>query len=141
MAAVSVSLDRSTCGWGNLRAASGEAVAPNHARPMRNHDLTHQTVRPVNAPQAAAAVLEPIRFGEFLRDRHLISDEQWLAALATHWSSRQHLIGRTIAELRFMSLVEIEREARAFHDLDIVEVDEDDEDEEPGAPHADRPRA
>ena len=27
------------------------------------------------------ATLEPVRFGEFLRDRNLISDEQWLAAL------------------------------------------------------------
>ena len=71
-----------------------------------------------------AATLEPVRFGEFLRDRHLISDEQWLAALAEHWSSQtRRRIGDTIVERGYLSSVVVESEARVFHDdLDIVEV-------------------
>jgi hypothetical protein len=72
------------------------------------------------------ATLEPVRFGEFLRDRSLISDEQWLAALAHHWSSasaRRRKIGATIVELAFLPAEVVEAEARAFHDdLDVVEV-------------------
>jgi len=73
------------------------------------------------------ATLEPVRFGEFLRDRHLITDEQWLAALAQHWSEplvgRRRMIGATIVENGFLSAEVVEREARIFHDdLDVVEV-------------------
>src|SRR5439155_14272005 len=47
--------------------------------------------------RAALATLEPVRFGEFLRDREMITDEQWLAALADHWSAeRRTRIGSTI---------------------------------------------
>jgi hypothetical protein len=70
------------------------------------------------------AQLQPIRFGEFLRDRNLITEEQWLAALAEHWSVRGFTIGEMIARHGYLPAHEIEREARAFHDLDIVEVDE-----------------
>lgn len=71
-----------------------------------------------------AATLEPVRFGEFLRDRHLISDEQWLSALAMHWSEpSRRRIGTTIAEAGFLTLDEVEAEARVFHDeLDVVDV-------------------
>ena len=70
------------------------------------------------------ATLEPVRFGEFLRDRHLISDEQWLAALADHWSSaNRRRIGTTIILNGFLSEEIVEAEARAFHDdLDVIEV-------------------
>jgi hypothetical protein len=70
------------------------------------------------------ATLEPVRFGEFLRDRHLISDEQWLAALAEHWSASRHRkIGATIVANGFLPIEVVEAEARAFHDdLDVVEV-------------------
>ncbi|HEU0031846.1 MAG TPA: hypothetical protein VFQ53_14520 [Kofleriaceae bacterium] len=70
------------------------------------------------------ATLEPVRFGEFLRDRHLISDEQWLAALADHWSARRrHRIGRIIVDHGFLPSEVVEAEARVFHDdLDVVEV-------------------
>ena len=70
------------------------------------------------------ATLEPVRFGEFLRDRQLISDEQWLAALASHWSSPQRRrFGITIVESGFLPADVVEAEARAFHDdLDVVEV-------------------
>nr|HEX4318867.1 hypothetical protein [Kofleriaceae bacterium] len=79
------------------------------------------------------ATLEPVRFGEFLRDRHLISDEQWLAALAEHWSarvvrgSRRVRIGEQIADAGFLEAETIEAEARAFHDgagLDVIEIDD-----------------
>jgi hypothetical protein len=69
-------------------------------------------------------LLQPVRFGEFLRDRNLITEEQWLAALATHWSVRRLSIGAAIAQHGFLPAHEIEREARAFHDLDVVEVGE-----------------
>lgn len=70
------------------------------------------------------ATLEPVRFGEFLRDRHLITDEQWLAALAIHWSApTRRKIGATIIEHGFLPAEVVEAEARAFHDdLDVVEV-------------------
>lgn len=81
--------------------------------------------RQVSAP----ATLEPVRFGEFLRDRNLISDEQWLAALAQHWSEPlegrrgRRLIGTTIIESGFLPAEVVEAEARVFHDdLEVVEV-------------------
>lgn len=74
--------------------------------------------------QPLVATLEPVRFGEFLRDRALISDEQWLAALAQHWSSpKRRRIGTTIVEMGFLSPEVLDAEARAFHDdLEVVEV-------------------
>jgi hypothetical protein len=81
------------------------------------------------------ATLEPVRFGEFLRERHLITDEQWLAALAEHWSGmigrgsapgRRVRIGAQIAAAGFLAAETVEAEAAAFHDgagLDVVEVD------------------
>jgi hypothetical protein len=86
--------------------------------------LLMETHRPV-------ATLEPVRFGEFLRDRHLISDEQWLAALAQHWSEplvgrKKRLIGTTIVENGYLPAEVVEAEARAFHDdLEVVEVGAD----------------
>jgi hypothetical protein len=70
------------------------------------------------------ATLEPVRFGEFLRDRNLISDEQWLAALAEHWSApSRRRIGTTIIENGYLPAAIVEAEARVFHDdLDIIEV-------------------
>lgn len=84
-----------------------------------------------SAAVSLPATLEPVRFGEFLRDRQLITEEQWLAALADHWSSasaatggKRRRIGTIIVERGFLSLEVVEAEARAFHDeLDIVEVD------------------
>jgi hypothetical protein len=76
------------------------------------------------------ATLEPVRFGEFLRDRNLITDEQWLAALAEHWScatngARRKRIGVHIVNAGYLPAEVVEAEARTFHDgIDIVEVDE-----------------
>jgi hypothetical protein len=74
-----------------------------------------------------AATLEPVRFGEFLRDRNLISDEQWLAALADHWSAavrgRRRRIGTSIIDSGFLPRDVVEAEARVFHDdLEVIEV-------------------
>jgi hypothetical protein len=67
--------------------------------------------------------LEPLRFGEFLRDRSLISDEQWLAALAWHWANRSQRIGDAIVEQGFLPRQVVESEARVFHDdLQVIEI-------------------
>lgn len=76
---------------------------------------------------ASLATLEPVRFGEFLRDRNLISDEQWLAALAQHWSEtmrgRRRMIGATIIENGYLPAEVVEAEARVFHDdLEVIEI-------------------
>jgi hypothetical protein len=75
------------------------------------------------------ATLEPVRFGEFLRDRNLITDEQWLAALADHWSApKRRLLGAVIIDQGFLPAAVVEAEARAFHDeLDVLEVGDADE--------------
>jgi hypothetical protein len=70
------------------------------------------------------ATLEPVRFGEFLLARHQITDEQWLAALADHWSSaKRERIGDTIVSHGFLAAEIVEAEARAFHDeIEVVEI-------------------
>ena len=80
-------------------------------------------------PSRRIATLEPVRFGEFLLARNQITDEQWLAALAEHWSAAafgQHrLIGETIVDSGFLASDAIEAEARVFHhEIDIVEIAE-----------------
>jgi hypothetical protein len=73
---------------------------------------------------SSPALLEPLRFGEFLRERQLITDEQWLAALAAHWSDRGRRIGQTLVAQGVLSIEVIEAEARTYHDdLSVVELD------------------
>jgi hypothetical protein len=101
-------------GWTDQRSLSNVRAV---------HDMNSS--RP-DAP--APATLEPVRFGEFLRDRHMITDEQWLAALADHWSvlllGHRRMIGTTIIENGYLSAEAVESEARRFHDdLDVVEID------------------
>ena len=85
---------------------------------MNNHAV-QTTARSTSRP----ATLEPVRFGEFLRDRSLLSDEQWLAALAMHWSSPGSRVGDAIIEQGFLAAGIVEAEARVFHDdLQVVEV-------------------
>ena len=71
--------------------------------------------------------LEPVRFGEFLLARQQITDEQWLAALAAHWSDavsgKHERIGKTIVENGFLARETVEAEARAFHDeIEVIEI-------------------
>jgi hypothetical protein len=78
-------------------------------------------------PSRPLATLEPVRFGEFLLARHQITDEQWLAALAEHWSAAatgKHLkIGETIVNRGFLAASQVEAEARAFHDeIEVIEI-------------------
>jgi hypothetical protein len=83
------------------------------------------TISPTPTSQKAA-ILEPVRFGEYLRERNLITDEQLLAALAAHWSDRRHTIGRTLVEQGILPFELVEAEASAYHhDLDVVELDVD----------------
>ena len=79
----------------------------------------------MNDPRQVAT-LEPVRFGEFLLHRQLITDDQWLCALADHWSAdggTRMPIGSTIVANGFLAREIVEREARAFHeDIEVVEV-------------------
>lgn len=71
--------------------------------------------------------LEPVRFGEYLRDRQLIDDEQWLAALAAHWSAPAGVrrpIGEVLVASGVLASDIVEAEARAFHDVEVVEIDD-----------------
>jgi hypothetical protein len=83
----------------------------------------------MNDPRTSAlpvATLEPVRFGEFLLHRKLISDEQWLAALAIHWSAPGHVrrpIGSTIVASGFLAPDVVEAEARVFHEeIEVIEI-------------------
>jgi hypothetical protein len=65
--------------------------------------------------------LQPIRFGEFLYERRLLTDEQLLEALADHWSNGGR-IGTVIGLLGFLSPQEVERQASVYHGLHVIEV-------------------
>lgn len=70
-----------------------------------------------------SAVPEQVRFGEFLLQRARITDEQWLAALADHWSAPiRRTIGATIVARGYLTAEVVEAEARVFHSLAVVEV-------------------
>jgi len=67
--------------------------------------------------------LETIRFGEYLFERAIITEEELLSALAEHWSNGGR-IGAAIARLGLLDSDEVERYAAAYHQLEIVEVGE-----------------
>jgi hypothetical protein len=73
---------------------------------------------------ARQAVLLTVRFGEYLRDQLLLSEEQWLACLAAHWSEEpRRRFGDTVVAQGFLSADAVERAAAEFHDgLDVVEI-------------------
>jgi hypothetical protein len=66
-------------------------------------------------------VLKRIRFGEYLVEKNLISDEQLLAALGDHWSNGGS-IGAAITRSGFLPPGEVERQAALYHDLDVIEI-------------------
>lgn len=74
--------------------------------------------------QRPPAALVTVRFGEFLRERRLLDDEQWLAALAAHWSETpRRRFGDTVVELGLLPSALVEEAAEVFHDgLDVVEI-------------------
>lgn len=90
---------------------------------MVTHTPASERARRTTMPPRLAA-LETVRFGEFLRDQLLLSEEQWLAALARHWSAEPRIrIGAAVVELGFLSEEIVERAAEEFHDgLDVVEI-------------------
>lgn len=65
--------------------------------------------------------LERIRFGEYLVEKNLITDEQLLAALGDHWSNGGK-IGAAISRSGFLVQEEVEKQAALYHDLDVVEI-------------------
>lgn len=69
----------------------------------------------------AGTMLRAIRFGEFLCERALISEEQLLQALGDHWSNGGN-IGTAVCRQGFLNREEIEIEAEVYHSLDTIEV-------------------
>ena len=65
--------------------------------------------------------LQRIRFGEYLVEKNILSDEQLIAALAEHWSNGGR-IGAAISRAGFLPSEEIERQAALYHDLDVIEI-------------------
>jgi hypothetical protein len=59
-----------------------------------------------------------LRFGEFLRERRAISDEQWLDAVADHFAAGGSF-GATVARRGFLSTDEVERWADEYHALGL----------------------
>ena len=76
----------------------------------------------MNLTESSKPHLIPIRFGEFLCERELITDEQLLDALGDHWSNGGR-IGSAIARRGYLSAAEIEREAVRYHQLETIEVE------------------
>lgn len=75
------------------------------------------------------ASLVTVRFGEFLRERKFIDDEQWLEALACHWSAlltapaARRRFGDVLVDLGLLQSEVVEQAADDFHEgLDVVEV-------------------
>jgi len=75
----------------------------------------------VKAEGSGAIRLMPIRFGEFLCQRQLITEEQLLEALGDHWSNGGK-IGTAVERQGFLDFDEIERQAAAYHSLETVEI-------------------
>ena len=65
--------------------------------------------------------LSSIRFGEYLYQRELISEEQLLEALGDHWSNGG-TIGAAICRQGILEREEVERQAAAYHAVETVEV-------------------
>lgn len=66
----------------------------------------------------------PPRLAEFLLENHFITTEQWLSALATHWSQRTHRqIGRTLVDEGCLPRAVLELQARVFHASDEPQSD------------------
>ena len=68
------------------------------------------------------ARLLPIRFGEYLCEKELLTDEQLLDALGDHWSNGGR-IGTAIARRGFLSQERVEALAAEYHGLEVIEID------------------
>ena len=65
--------------------------------------------------------LRPIRFGEFLVEKRVLSDAQLLDVLAEHWATG-HRLGDTIAARGYLAREEVERYAKEYQNLTVVYV-------------------
>ncbi len=65
--------------------------------------------------------LTPLRFGDFLVERKLISEGELLDALAEHWMSGRR-IGESIARKGYLASAEVEKLAREYESLSTVYV-------------------
>ena len=65
--------------------------------------------------------LKPIRFGEFLVERQVLSDGQLLDALAEHWAMGTRL-GETIVARGYLPQAEVDRYVREYQNLNVVYV-------------------
>jgi hypothetical protein len=65
--------------------------------------------------------LRPIRFGEFLVEKHVLDDRQLLDALAEHWATGLRL-GEAITARGYLERDEIERYASEYQNLSVVYV-------------------
>lgn len=66
-------------------------------------------------------VLEPIRFGEYLLERKVITDGDYLDALADHYANGGRF-GIALSRRGILTPEEVERLAAEYHDLCVVEV-------------------
>jgi hypothetical protein len=71
--------------------------------------------------RTSGPVLRRVNFGEFLVERHAITDAQLLDALADHWASGARL-GDVLVKNGYVAREEIERLAREYQNLDVVYV-------------------
>ncbi|MEO6953525.1 MAG: hypothetical protein ABI321_17110 [Polyangia bacterium] len=69
----------------------------------------------------AQKALQPIRFGDFLVERKLISERQLLDALAEHWMSGCR-IGESVTRRGYVAKSEVERLASEFQNLSTIYV-------------------
>lgn len=65
--------------------------------------------------------LTPVRFGEFLIERNMISEGQLLDALAEHWFSGCR-IGESVARRGYLPAGDVERLALEFENLTTVYI-------------------
>lgn len=76
---------------------------------------------------AAPNQLEVIRFGDFLRDKRLVSDEQLLSALAHHWAAQvqgqRTRLGESLVACGILSREIVASQLLQFCDTSIVDVE------------------
>lgn len=91
----------------------------NETRPPASEHST-AGLPPPNMVRGSAR-LTAIRFGEFLCQQKLISEEQLLEALGDHWSNGG-TIGTAICRQGFMDRELVEHQARLYHSLETIEI-------------------
>jgi len=70
---------------------------------------------------AVASKLVPFRFGDFLVERRVLTEQQLLDVLAEHWMSG-HRLGESVVRKGYLPTAEVERLAREFESLQTVYV-------------------